>query len=73
MVKFTKNMALSQKNPFKCKTCAKNFSKLDHLKTHERTHTEETLFQYKPFQCTECDKSFSDSRDTKHTLREKPF
>ncbi|OQV09310.1 Zinc-finger double domain-containing protein [Cladophialophora immunda] len=41
---------------FKCLSCGKQYSKAEHLKRHQRSHTQE-----RPFQCNICDKSFSRS------------
>ncbi|XP_039621291.1 zinc finger protein 2-like [Polypterus senegalus] len=55
-----------------CIECGKTFRLAQHLKQHQRTHTEE-----KPYQCTECGKTFRQAQNLKHHQRihtgEKPY
>ena len=44
---------------YKCKTCNKEFSKLEYVKRHEKIHSE-----VKPFKCDTCSQSFRESKNT---------
>ncbi|XP_056262280.1 zinc finger protein 691 [Pseudoliparis swirei] len=46
--------------PFSCAQCAKNFSTLGNLKTHQRIHTGE-----RPYSCSQCGKSFGQAGNLK--------
>ncbi len=46
--------SLDKQHP--CPDCPKRFKRLEHLRRHQRTHTEE-----KPFLCDLCDRPFSRS------------
>lgn len=48
--------------PFACNACPKVFQRLPHLRSHQRTHTDD-----KPFACTTCGKRFARQPDlTRH-------
>ena len=57
---------------FKCKHCAKCFSRAGHLRIHERFHTGE-----KPYDCKQCGKCFSQAGGLRRHERvhsgEKPY
>ncbi|XP_050437822.1 zinc finger protein 28-like [Adelges cooleyi] len=61
-----------RRETFKCNVCERKFSQQSSLKTHERTHTGETLFR-----CDVCEKKFSQKSNLKKHERihtgEKPF
>ncbi|KAF1744556.1 hypothetical protein MXB_2669 [Myxobolus squamalis] len=53
----------SGEKPFMCLVCKKGFSRKDHLRSHERTHTKE-----RPYRCPICQRGFSRSDERKrHT------
>ncbi|XP_072019133.1 uncharacterized protein [Amphiura filiformis] len=61
-----------REKPHKCQYCNKTFSRIDHKKQHELTHTGE-----KPHKCTYCNKSFAylatkDRHELVHTGTGKP-
>ncbi|KAI8497744.1 hypothetical protein Bbelb_243960 [Branchiostoma belcheri] len=67
-VQILRNMEKS----YRCEECSKQFSRLDHLKSHMKTHTGE-----KPYRCEECSKQFSRLEHLKKHMRthtgEKPY
>ena len=53
-------MVHTKEKRYDCKTCSKQFSRVDNLKVHERIHTGEKLFT-----CQHCSKKFSEKGNLK--------